>query len=227
MRRPAIAALVFAAFAFPLHDARAQTAEDCFQATLKDDDLAIIRVCTQALEKANLTTEDRSITLSNRGLGYLRNKEFDKAIIDLSDSLLVNPKNPFAFSNRGDAWLEKKNYDRALADFDEALKVDTGFTSAMYSRGLTFERQGNVNGARIEYRRALATTGERPIDKWARDRAKERLTALGETPPQRDTNPRVDDRRSTGDSETRTMRDRDDRPSNTGRGSDGSYTRRK
>jgi tetratricopeptide (TPR) repeat protein len=224
MRRTAIAAFVLAAFAALPHAAHAQTAEDCFKATLKDDDLAIIRVCTQALEKGGLSTEDRSITLSNRGLGYLRNKEFDKAIIDLSDSLLVNPKNPFAFSNRGDAWLEKKNYDRALADFDDALRVDSGFTSAMYSRGLTFERQGNVNGARTEYRRALATTGDRPIDIWARDRARERLTALGETPPQKQ--PRVDDRRSTGDDEPRTSREPDDQR-NTGRGNDGSYTRRK
>jgi len=231
MRRSVLAALLLAALtASP--QVRAQTVEDCYQATLKDDDLAIIRVCSAALEKGGVNNEDRSIALSNRGLGYLRNKEFDKSIIDFSDALLINPKNAYSFNFRGDAWLQKSNYDRAHADFEEALKIDTGFTGAIYNRGLTYERQGNVVAARAEYRKAIATTGDRALDKWARDRSQERLTALGDNPPpQQKQQPRSDDRTSERDAGPRDTTPRNETTPRTNerttdpRGNEGVYRR--
>lgn len=231
------------AFAFFLSaaalPAAAQTADDCYQATLKTDDQAIIRTCTQALDKGGLDDRTRSITLSNRGLGFLRSKEFDKSIIDFSEALLIDSKNAYSFNFRGEAWREKGNFDRALADFEDALIIDAAFTGALYNRGLTYERQGNQNAARSEYQKAIATKGDRALDNWARDRAKERLAALGgnqQPQQQQQQNPqRQDDQRG---------RDRDNRTSeqpkqqqqqqqqkqqpqtNPGRGSEGSYQRR-
>lgn len=218
-------------FALP---AFAQTANDCYQATLKPDDAAVIRICTQALEKGGMSDEDRSITTSNRGLGYLRNKEYDKSIIDFSESLLINPKNPYAFNFRGEAWREKGNFERALADFEEALNINSGFTGAILNRGITFERQKDQNAARAEYQKAIATKGDSELDKWARTQAQQRLTALGgnQQQQQQQTNPRQDQ-------DTRQDRGRDarsdDRPpqqqkqqqtTNPGRGNEGGYQRR-
>lgn len=181
MRRLAIGFL-FATVSF---SASAQTADDCYRATLRTDDREIIRICSAALERGEMNDEDRSITISNRGLGYLRDKQYDRAIIDFSDALIVNPRNPFSFNFRGEAWREKGNFDRALADFAEALQIDSGFTGALYNRGLTFERQGDTNAARTEYQRALATKGDRALDTWARDRSRERIAALRDSPQQR------------------------------------------
>jgi tetratricopeptide (TPR) repeat protein len=212
--------------------AQAQTADDCYKATLKDDDAAIIRVCTQALEKGGMSDEDRSITLSNRGLGFLRSKQFDKSIIDFSEALLINPKNAYSFNFRGEAWREKGNFDRALTDFEEALAIDPGFTGAYLNRGLTFEKQGNANAARAEYQKAISQTGTRELDKWARTQAQQRLTALGGNPQQQQqqqTNPRIENQERGRDSRTQ-QDDRRDRPqqqqTNPGRGSEGGYQRR-
>ncbi len=220
---PAIAILLLAS------PAVAQTAEDCYQATLKSDDAAIIRICSQALEKGGMNDENRSITLSNRGLGYLRNKEYDKSIIDFSEALLINPKNPYSFNFRGEAWREKGNFDRALADFEDALAIDAGFTGAYLNRGLTFEKQGNTNAARAEYQKAVSQTGTRELDKWARTQAQQRLAALGGNPQQQQqqqTIPRNDNR----DSRNTQDDDRRDRPQqqqqNPGRGNEGGYQRR-
>jgi tetratricopeptide (TPR) repeat protein len=218
-------ALLLSAAASPVS---AQSADDCYQATLKTDDQAIIRICTQALQRGGLDDRTRSITLSNRGLGYLRSKDFDKSIIDFSEALLIDPKNAYSFNFRGEAWREKGNFDRALADFEDALGVDPAFTAALYNRGLTFERQGNPNAARAEYQKAVALKGDRAIDNWARDRANERLAALGGNQQQntQQQNTQRDDR----------GRDRDDRPpqqqqqntqQNDNRGSEGSYQRRR
>lgn len=223
--------LLLSAVALP---AAAQTPDDCFQATLKTDDQAIIRVCTQALDRGGLDDRTRSITLSNRGLGYLRSKDFDKSIIDFSEALLIDPKNAFSFNFRGEAWREKGNFDRALADFEDALGVDPDFTAAFYNRGLTYERQSNPTAARAEYQRAIALKGDRPIDNWARDRARERLTALGDGPQQQqqqNTQPRNDDRGRDRDRNDRTtqqnqqqQQQQNNEPS---RGNEGGYQRRR
>ena len=191
MRYFVVAALFFAAIAAS-PGASAQTADDCYQATLRQNDQDIIRICSQALEKGGMNDENRSIVTSNRGLGYLRDKQFDKAIVDFSDALLIHSRNPYSFNFRGEAWREKKNLDRAFADFEQALRIDPAFTGAIYNRGITFEQQGDTSSARAEYRKALATTGNSALDQWARDRARERLAALGEG-SQRPQQPRSDD----------------------------------
>ncbi|HRF10020.1 MAG TPA: tetratricopeptide repeat protein [Xanthobacteraceae bacterium] len=226
-------AILLSAAALP---AAAQTPDDCFQATLKTDDQAIIRVCTQALDRGGLDVRTRSITLSNRGLGYLRSKDFDKSIIDFSEALLIDPKNAFSFNFRGEAWREKGNFDRALADFEDALGVDPDFTAAFYNRGLTYERQGNPTGARAEYQKAIALKGDRAIDNWARDRARERLTALGDNPQQnqqQNTQPRNDDRgrdRDRNDRNDRTTQQNQQQQqqnNDPGRGNEGGFQRRR
>jgi tetratricopeptide (TPR) repeat protein len=178
MRLPRLAAMLFAfAFLAP-NAASAQTPDDCYQAGLKDDDENLIRICTRVLEKGGLEGRLLSTTLSNRGLGYLRSKQYDKAIVDFSEAILVNPKNPFAFDNRGDAWREKGNYDRALADYNEALSIEPSFTSALLNRGITYELQGDKVKARADYEAALNQKGTRAIDDWARKQAKSRLDKL-------------------------------------------------
>ncbi|MBX3513980.1 MAG: tetratricopeptide repeat protein [Xanthobacteraceae bacterium] len=209
--------------------ASAQTANDCYQATLKTDDQAIIRICTQALDRGGLSNEDRSITTSNRGLGYLRIKEYDKAIIDFSEALLINPKNPYSFNFRGECWREKGNFERALADFESALNVNPDFTGAFYNRGLTYERQGKIEDARSEYNKGLQTKGDTALDKWARARIQERLTALGGNPQrQQQTTPRNDNPgpRRDSDNNDRTPQ-RQQQQNNPGNGTEGSYIRRR
>jgi tetratricopeptide (TPR) repeat protein len=179
MRRLEPAALLVALAVFASGSTvSAQTPDDCYQAGLQDNDNELIRICTAVLEKGGLEGNILSTTLSNRGLGYLRNKEYDKAIIDFSEAILINPKNPFAFDNRGDAWREKKNFERALADYNEALAIEPTFTSALLNRGITHELAGDNAKARADYEAALNQKGDRAIDKWAREQAKSRLDKL-------------------------------------------------
>jgi Tfp pilus assembly protein PilF len=172
-------AAVLLAFVLLAPPVFAQTPDDCYKASLQDDDQNLIRVCTRVLEKGGLSKNDLSTTLNNRGLGYLRNKEYDKSIVDFSEAILINPKNPYAFDNRGDAWREKGNTERALADYNEALSIDPGFTSSLLSRGITYEQLGDKVKARQDYEAALNQKGTRAIDEWARRQARQRLDRLG------------------------------------------------
>ena len=169
---------ILAAAAFAAAPASAQTAEACYQATLRFNGPEIIRACSAALERGGLQREDLSIVYSNRALGYMHQKQWDEAIADLSEALAIDGTNPFAFNSRGQCWTNKKNYERAFADFDEALRLDAGFTGAYLNRGLAYQEMGDKQKAIAQYRLALQQEGTREIDKWARARAQEHLSEL-------------------------------------------------
>lgn len=157
---------------------RAQTANDCFQATLKEDYENIIQICSRVIEKGGLNRKDRSITVSNRGLGYLQLQRYDEAIRDCDEAIRIDPNNAFAFDQRGEAWRAKGDIKRALADFKQALRIDPNFSAALLNLGITYEEDGDVNGARSNYEQVLRMKGERAIDQWARRQAKARLDKL-------------------------------------------------
>lgn len=93
----------------------------------------------------------------------------------------MDPKYPYAYDNRADAYRRKRNNSRALADYAKAIEIDPTFTSAYLGRGKTYEALNDKAKARAEYQKALVHTGTRPIDKWAREQAQDRLDRLDAT----------------------------------------------
>jgi tetratricopeptide (TPR) repeat protein len=65
-----------------------------------------------------------------RGSLFLRKGDYDKAITDLSKSILLSPKNnapKFSvsmYSERGSAYMGKGDYDSAIADWETVLQLD-------------------------------------------------------------------------------------------------------
>jgi tetratricopeptide (TPR) repeat protein len=162
--------------------AQADLLKDCFKATaVAGNGDRIVAVCSDALSSGQYETPgQKSLLLNNRSIGYVRQGDPDKALADLDEAIRVNPRDPFAYDNRGDIWRQKKDYDRALAEYAAALKADPTFISAYYNRGLTFEGKGDVKSARAEYQAAVKMPGkDRPLDKQAKNKAQERLNAIG------------------------------------------------
>lgn len=171
-------AMMFLPVGFGLSQAiAAEEGNLCFQATLETKGDKAIAVCTRAIA-SGLKGRNLANAYSNRGLGYMKNKDYDRAIKDFDESVRIDPKYPFAYDNRGDARRYKGQLDLAIADYNEAIRVDPTFGSAYLNRGITYERMGNQVSARADYRTALALKGTRPIDKWAREEAQGRLKKL-------------------------------------------------
>ena len=65
---------------------------------------------------------------NNRGLTYLDQGDFDKAIADFDEAIRRGPQNPAPYQCRGFAWMEKGDYDRAIADMSKSveLRPETG-----------------------------------------------------------------------------------------------------
>lgn len=176
--------LVVAALSIAAPPAQSQVdlLKDCFKATAASGNGdRIVAVCSDALSSGKHDTPgQKSLLLNNRSIGYVRQGDAGKALADLDEAIRVNPADPYAYDNRGDIWREKKDYDRALAEYAAAIKADPTFVSAYYNRGLTYEGKGDVKSARGEYQAAVKMPGkDRPLDKWAKGKAQERLNAIG------------------------------------------------
>ena len=60
----------------------------------------------------------------NRGNGYARKKQYDRAIADFSQAIKLNPELWQYFYNRGKVYSEKRDYDRAITDFTQSIKLN-------------------------------------------------------------------------------------------------------
>jgi tetratricopeptide (TPR) repeat protein len=56
----------------------------------------------------------------NRGLWYLDNKDYDRAIAEFTEAIRQNPKLAAPYKKRADAYRAKGEVDRATADLDQA-----------------------------------------------------------------------------------------------------------
>ncbi len=51
-------------------------------------------------------------------------EEYDKAIADYDQALVINPKDAFVYCRRGTAWEKKGAYDKAIADYRKGSAID-------------------------------------------------------------------------------------------------------
>ena len=49
---------------------------------------------------------------------------FDRAILDFTEAIRLDPRLAAAYHNRGNAWHAKADYDKAIADYTEAIRLD-------------------------------------------------------------------------------------------------------
>jgi tetratricopeptide (TPR) repeat protein len=154
--------------------------DDCFKATTDETGDRAIAVCSRILARGKVKDRDLARTLNNRGLGYMMNKDVDKAMADFDSAVRADATYPFAFDNRGDVWRTRGQFDRAIAEYNEALRRDPNFVSAYVNRGMTFAKMGNRVSAKADFDAVLAMPNlNRPIDQWARETAQEQLKLLG------------------------------------------------
>jgi tetratricopeptide (TPR) repeat protein len=175
-----IPALLLAAGLYSTH-ALAQDQNACFQATLETTGDKAISLCSRVIASGQAKGHSLAIALNNRGLGYMKNRDTERALKDFNEAIRLSPKYPFAYDNRGDVRRERGQYDLALVDYNAAIRFDPNFTSAYLNRGMTFEKMGNIESARADYDALLAKPANRPIDKWAHTEARKRLNALAAT----------------------------------------------
>ena len=131
-------------------------AADCSKAAFdgRADRDAIV-LCSRSLDEESLVRRDRAGTLVNRGVMFLRAREYSSARADFDRAIALEPTLGEAFVNRGVSLMADKAYAEALAEIDRglALGVDEP-AKAFYNRALVQEGLGDAKAAYYDYRKA-------------------------------------------------------------------------
>ncbi len=111
--------------------------------------------CTRLIQSGRFNNKNLAITFNNRGTGYSRKGEYDRAIRDFDAALRLKPDDASAFYNRGNAYAKKGEYDRAIRDFDAALRLRPDDASAFYNRGIVYYGKGQYDQAIRDFTEAI------------------------------------------------------------------------
>lgn len=97
--------------------------------------------------------------------------EFTDAILDLTETLKLNPRNKHVYIERGYAYRERIDYVRASKDFDSAIALDPGKAEECYrSKGIMHFDQQNYELAIEDYSNSLRLQPRHSMDLLQRGR---------------------------------------------------------
>ncbi len=117
--------------------------QECYFAAKSPFGTSGISACDQALRTGQLDKSETAGTYINRGILYLRARNFDKAFEDFESALKIIPDMPEAFVNRGNVYFHRGEFQAALSDYTAAIDGNTKqLYAAYYNRGLVYERIG-------------------------------------------------------------------------------------
>jgi len=148
-------------------------ARDCYEAAhTRDHDTNAMYHCNLALDQEGLDAQNRAATLVNRGVLYMRNRNYSSADRDFNRAVAANDKNPEAYLNLAISRLQRNENDTSVMPWiEKALALNTEEQAlAYYSRGVLNERNGDIRQAYYDYKHAheLAPDWDEPTRDLAR-----------------------------------------------------------
>src|SRR5436190_8769543 len=114
-----------------------------------------IAACTRILNRASLSSRERTEAHAWRGQHFLNGGDFDRAIGDLDEAIRLDPTVANSYNNRGLCHAQKGNYDRAIGDFDEAIRLDSRHVLAYRCRGTAYGAKGDHDRAIADFDAAI------------------------------------------------------------------------
>ena len=146
-------------------------AVQCYQESLFPMSERGIQYCNEAIKRGNLTKRNLAATYSNRGIIYLKNGKFQKALKDHNKAARIKPDLAQVYINRGNVFYHTHEYENALAEFDKAIVTGGGPVSvSFHNKALTLIKLHRI----AEAKRALEMGLEvNPHSKKIQDRLNE------------------------------------------------------
>ena len=131
-------------------------AMDCYEAAVsRDHDRNAFGHCDMALSQEGLTAQDRAATLNNRGVLYLRGRNYRAAGRDFDAAVDTYEGNPEAWLNKAISALRRGGGMETMPMIERALSLGTQrLALAYYSRSLAAERGGDLRSAYNDLLRA-------------------------------------------------------------------------
>jgi tetratricopeptide (TPR) repeat protein len=127
-------------FILAISGARAEGLVDCYRAQGAQeggDPVLAINYYTRCITWDGQSPEDLAETYNNRGIAYVDQDEYGRAILDFDKAIRLHPSYAHAYYNRGLAHLEKGDQDAAVHDYNQAVRLDPRYADTPYAEALT------------------------------------------------------------------------------------------
>ena len=99
---------------------------------------------------AGKKTPEDALKLDMKGVEYVKEGLYDKAISSYNDSLDVK-KDPTVYYNRGVAYMNKGDFENAVKDFTTALEMQPSNFPALNNRAVSYRSMGKYDEAIADY----------------------------------------------------------------------------
>jgi WD40 repeat protein/tetratricopeptide (TPR) repeat protein len=90
-----------------------------------------------------------------QGLRYFRDKMYDKAILEFTEAIRLDPDNSIYPKNRGIVYRTKGAMDQAITDFSEAIRLSPDYREAFVERGSAYATKKDFDRAIVDYTKAI------------------------------------------------------------------------
>ena len=120
------------------------------QAEKRRDEVSIEHY-TKAIE----LKPDMTAAYFNRGVVYIKNGEYDRAIADLTELIELKPDDAEVYLCRGWAYDLKGNFDCAIEDYNRAIQIKRDYANAYLNRGAVYGKKNEIDFAIKDFNRAI------------------------------------------------------------------------
>ncbi|MBN1364684.1 MAG: tetratricopeptide repeat protein [Syntrophaceae bacterium] len=91
----------------------------------------------------------------NRGNAYIKLNQYQRAIEDFNNVILLKPDCAAAYYNKGTAYYKINQYQRAIEDFNNVIILQPDYVEAYNNRGLAYGRLANFHRAIADFNKAI------------------------------------------------------------------------
>ena len=81
--------------------------------------------------------------------------KFDKAIVDLSKAIQLNPDYATAYGNRGAAYVGKGEVNQAIKDYTKSIQLNPDDAGVYSNRGTAYNIKGDFDSALQDLNKAI------------------------------------------------------------------------
>ncbi len=136
------------------------------QALNGDRSAEAVKTCTSALNFEPLSRETTARTMVNRGVLYIRRRQFMEAERDFSDAQSLTPELPEIYVDRGVSLIRQNRWSEAVAQLDHGIDLSPYEPEkAYFDRALAREALGDLSGAYADFSKAAELKPDWPQPK--------------------------------------------------------------
>ncbi|WP_170418666.1 tetratricopeptide repeat protein [Ruegeria atlantica] len=107
----------------------------------------VVAACATVIEGASATPKKQNSLLRSRGWAYCRDKQYDEAISDYTNALVLFPNHPQSTLWRAIAYYAEGDVQSAETAYEKALSLAPNSTDALFHKAKFDQDQGNTSAA--------------------------------------------------------------------------------